>query len=163
MDARRIYISWACGRYSHEAAEEVGYAIAAARSACSEAVALPLYDLFVMDGESVEAHAHMRAVKDWGYTLAASYASSGRQKYRLDWGHQAARDGLCLALWSSDLNTFGRMPSVEQRAKQFGVGEEKYRRTRRHVTSTAGMLISEFHGFFTQALKPEGIALTRAG
>lgn len=155
MDAQEVFTGWASGRYSGEAADRIGYAVAYAKSQCSDRIAEPLYTLYAVGASGVEASAHIRATKDWAYKEAASYASRGRQRYRLDWGHQAARDGLCLALWPDDIRLFAELPSNEQRAKQFGVGLGKYQRLRRHIQSEATKLIGEFHGFFDAATKPE--------
>ena len=139
------YAAWEGGKHL-----EFGFSVAWAKGQCSEPVAEALYSLSVMCEHAAGLNEKFRAVKDWGYTVAASYASSGRQKYRLDWGRQAARDGLFLALWDrSEL----RLPSTVARAEHFGVGEKKYRRVRGHVRDQANALIGEFTEFLYEAVK----------
>lgn len=93
---------------------------------------------------------HKRSLKDWAYRAAVEYAGSkgsGQRRrslveaYRPEWGHQAARDGLAMALWPhlSDLVT-----GIGKRAEQFGCGKQCYQRVRDEVCRRAGELIVGF-------------------
>lgn len=103
--------------------------------------------------------------KEWGYLTAAKFvgarASEQRRRstvgaYRTDWGHQAARDGLALAIWGGKhpdliynglyvVNGTGwcEVPGRDARAKQFGCTKEAYQAVRDEVGSRANDLITE--------------------
>lgn len=90
-----------------------------------------------------------RAIKDWAYRVAAEFAGSkgsGQRKrslvesYRLDWGHQAARDGLTIALWGDLID----VPGLVARSQQFRCGKQAYERVRDEVKSTTADLIASF-------------------
>jgi hypothetical protein len=90
-----------------------------------------------------------RAIKDWAYKAAAEFAGSkggGQRKrslvesYRLDWGHQAARDGVALALWGDIID----VPGIVFRSEQFGCGKQAYQRVRDDVKATAADMASSF-------------------
>jgi hypothetical protein len=89
-------------------------------------------------------------LKEWAYRVAVEFAGSrgsGQRRraqveaYRTDWGHQAARDGLALALWP-ELGT--DIPGLGKRAEQFGCGKQGYQRVRDEVMRQAGDLITGF-------------------
>lgn len=93
---------------------------------------------------------HSRGIKEWGYTVAVEYAGSrgsGQRRrsivesYRTDWGHQAARDGLFLALWP-DLRE--DVPGIVKRCDGFGCGHQAYQRVRDEVMRQACDLIAGF-------------------
>ena len=93
---------------------------------------------------------HARGLKDWAYRVAVEYAGSrgsGQRKrsiveaYRTDWGHQAARDGLAMALWP---HLKDDVPGIGKRCEQFGVGKQAYQRIRDEVMRQAGDLITGF-------------------
>lgn len=93
---------------------------------------------------------HARQLKQWAYRVAVEYAGSrgsGQRRrsiveaYRLDWGHQAARDGLALALWP---HLAGEVPGIGKRCEQFGCGKQAYQRIRDEVMRQAGDLITGF-------------------
>lgn len=93
---------------------------------------------------------HARGLKDWAYRVAVEYAGSrggGQRKrsiveaYRTDWGHQAARDGLALALWP---HLRDDVPGRDKRCEQFGCGHQAYQRIRDEVCRQAGDLLTGF-------------------
>jgi len=90
-------------------------------------------------------------LKEWAYKVAVEYAGSkgGPQRrrslvqtYRTDWGHQAARDGLAIALWP---NLRDGVPGVAKRGEQYGCGKQCFQRVRDEVTRAAADLIVGFH------------------
>jgi len=103
--------------------------------------------------------------KEWGCLTAAQFVgpreSEQRRRstvgaYRTDWGRQAARDGLALAIWGTKhpdviynglyvVNGTGwcDVPGVAARARQFGCTKEAYQSVRDEVGSKAGDLITE--------------------
>lgn len=96
-----------------------------------------------------------RVIKDWAYRAAAKFAGakgSGQRRrsmvesYRLDWGHQAARDGVFMALWG-DLED---VPGIVSRCERFGCGKQAYQRVRDEVCSQAKDLIASFRGDMEQ-------------
>lgn len=93
---------------------------------------------------------HARGLKDWAYRVAVEYAGSrgsGQRRrsivesYRTDWGHQAARDGLFMALWPELRDD---VPGRDKRCEQFGCGHQAYQRVRDEVMRQAGDLITGF-------------------
>lgn len=89
-------------------------------------------------------------LKEWAYTAAVEFAGSrgsGQRKrsqveaYRADWGHQAARDGLAMALWPE---LSGEVPGIGKRCEQFRCGKQGYQRVRDEVMRQAGDLITGF-------------------
>lgn len=79
-----------------------------------------------------------RRIKDWAYTKAAEFVGakgSGKRRrslvesYRLDWGHQAARDGLAFALWGDIMD----VPGPSGRAEHFHCGRQAYVRVREEM------------------------------
>jgi hypothetical protein len=91
-----------------------------------------------------------RGLKEWAYTVAVEYAGSrgsGQRRrslveaYRTDWGHQAARDGLAMALWPELRDD---IPGRDKRCEQFGCGKQGYQRVRDEVNRQAGDLITGF-------------------
>lgn len=103
--------------------------------------------------------------KEWSYLTAAKFVGARQSEqrrqsrvgaYRVDWGHQAARDGLALAIWGgkhADLiynglyvvNQTGwcEVPGVGARAKQFDCTKEAYQSVRDEVGGRANDLINE--------------------
>lgn len=80
-----------------------------------------------------------RALKEWSYRVAVEFAGAkGSQQrrrsmvegYRVDWGHQAARDGMARALWPRWLND---IPGRNIQCQRFGVGHQAYQRVRDEV------------------------------
>jgi hypothetical protein len=91
-----------------------------------------------------------RGLKEWGYRVAVDYAGSlgsGQRRrslveaYRPDWGHQAARDGLYMALWP---HLRDDVPGIGKRCDQFGCGKQAYQRVRDEVSRQASDLIVGF-------------------
>lgn len=86
-------------------------------------------------------------IKEWGYLKAVEYVGArksvqrGRsvvESYRVDWGHQAARDGLAIALWGAC-----GVPGSRERALHFKCGQQAYRRVRDEVGGLATDLLTE--------------------
>lgn len=93
---------------------------------------------------------HARGLKEWAYRVAVEYAGSrgsGQRRrtivesYRIDWGHQAARDGLAMALWP---HLADEVPGIGKRCDQYGCGKQAYQRVRDEVSRQAGDLITGF-------------------
>ncbi len=93
---------------------------------------------------------HARGLKDWAYRVAVEYAGSrgsGQRRrsiveaYRTDWGHQAARDGLAMALWP---HARDEVPGITKRVGEFHCGPQAYQRIRDEVMRQAGDLITGF-------------------
>lgn len=93
---------------------------------------------------------HARGLKEWAYRVAVEYAGSrgsGQRRrsivesYRTDWGHQAARDGLAMALWP---HLADEVPGIGKRCEQFGCGKQAFQRVRDEVCRQAGDLITGF-------------------
>lgn len=143
---KELYTAWAAGRSDTDFSFMVG-------SACVNAghIAGVLYELHALAEHALDKHRRFREAKDWGYTVAASYARSARFRYALAWGRQAARDGLCLALWPEERTEIA-LPSCTTRAKAFGIGVHKYERVRGHVRREAKALLAEFEGFLGDAI-----------
>jgi hypothetical protein len=105
-----------------------------------------LYELHV--AEDVR---HKRAVKDWGYTAAATYALEARKvsvrrrapvmAYDPEWGHQAARDGLAMAMWP---HMAPEVPGRNKRCAAHHVGHQAYQRVREAVRLATATAISDF-------------------
>lgn len=89
-------------------------------------------------------------LKPWAYRVAVEYAGSvgsGQRKrsrvesYDPAWGHQAARDGLAMALWPE---LAGQVPGIGKRCEALGRGKQGYQRVRDEVMRQAGDLITGF-------------------
>lgn len=102
-----------------------------------------------------DADRKWRQIKDWGYLQAVEFVGSkgsGQRKrsqvesYRVDWGHQAARDGLAIALFGE-----WEVPGIGARASQFKCGKQAYQRVRDHVGNRAAELIGEFRHWLDMA------------
>lgn len=125
--------------------EEVAWALAICKTVAPKPIAQRLYIAHV-----AEDSRHARDLKDWGYRVAVEYAGSrgsGQRRrsqvegYRPDWGHQAARDGLAIALWPH-LRDY--VPGIGKRCEAFGCGKQGYDRVRSEVQAQACDLISGF-------------------
>lgn len=93
---------------------------------------------------------HAKGLKEWAYRVAVEYAGSRGSKqrqrsivesYRTDWGHQAARDGLAMALWP---HLRDEIPGRDRRCKEFKCGHQAYQRVRDEVMRQACDLIAGF-------------------
>lgn len=133
--------------------EEVAWALALANTVASDPIAKHLYVAHV--AEDVR---HNREIKEWGYRTAVEFAGakgSGQRRrsmvesYRPDWGHQAARDGLSLALWPELRDD---VPGLGKRAEQFRCGKQAYQRVRDEVQRQACDLIAGFKLDVTEIL-----------
>lgn len=149
---REWYASWAGGGLPWEIAEEFGGRVADVRHH-NGPVSEALFDLAVMR-HTFRFDGYARKAKDWAYIAAANFVASRRgparfSGYAVEWGRQAARDGLYRALWP-ELECPGRLV----RSRQFGCSERGYVRVRDYVKSEAEGLIDNFeadlsklHGF----------------
>ena len=124
--------------------EDVGWWL----SLCKMVNADPAQSLYI--AHVAEDWRVARRLKEWAYTAAVEYAGSrgsGQRRrsqveaYRPDWGHQAARDGLAMALWPE---LSGDVPGIGKRAELFGCGKQGYQRVRDEVMRQAGDLITGF-------------------
>ena len=125
--------------------EEVAWALAICKTVAPEPIAQRLYI-----AHAAEDSRHARDLKDWGYRVAVEFAGSrgsGQRRrsqvegYRTDWGHQAARDGLAIALWP---HLRDDVPGIGKRAEQFHCGKQGYQRVRDEVQRQAGDLLTGF-------------------
>lgn len=143
----QAYTAWASGRHD----ETTGFAAGAAQTREGR-VAADLYELHTMGLESADWAGAVGRVKEWAYTTAADFVSSRKgpakfQGYRLDWGQQAARDGLSDALWAHVRGT-----GLAIRAIQFQVGERPYQRVRDHVTDEVKRLLNAYEASLSAAI-----------
>lgn len=88
------------------------------------------------------------AIKEWGYRVAVDFvgakgsgerARSLVERYRVDWGHQAARDGIALALWGEQ-----DVPGIVARADRFKCGKQAYQRVRTTVADRTADQLATF-------------------
>jgi hypothetical protein len=116
---------------------------------CARVNPAPAQELYIAHVSEDVRYANR--LKEWAYKAAVEYAGSkgGAQRrrslvqsYRADWGHQAARDGLALALWPSLRDD---VPGIVKRAEQFGCGKQCFQRVRDEVSRIAADLIVGFH------------------
>jgi hypothetical protein len=86
-------------------------------------------------------------IKEWGYLRAVEFVGARKsavrkrslvESYRVDWGHQAARDGIAIALWGPT-----GVPGSRERALSFKCGQQAYRRVRDEVGAQAADLVTE--------------------
>lgn len=130
--------------------DSVAWWLATCRMIAPHPIAQSLYLAHVAEDMS-----QRRAIKDWAYSVAAQFAGakgSGQRRrsmvesYRLDWGHQAARDGVFLALWG-DIED---VPGITFRCDQFGCGKQAYQRVRDEITSQTRDMIAAFRSDMEQ-------------
>jgi hypothetical protein len=139
------YVAWACGSVSDEG---MGFAVGGAGWQCSDSIAPDLYEVHMTAATKQRAK-----IQQWAFEMAASYALSARMRYRLEWGRQAALDGLVLGLMNRDDSRDELfLLTNEERAEQFGVGRNRYARVRGHVRDLVRALLSEFEGFMRKGL-----------
>lgn len=137
------YSSWASGSLHWELCEPFADRVADAGRGDGGRIGAALYHLHVMKRDA-QFDRYARRVKDWAYQHAAEFVASRRgparfRGYALDWGHQAARDGLYRALWEDEW-TPGRLV----RAEQFGCGERPYARLRDYIQHESKGLLAAF-------------------
>lgn len=125
--------------------EEVGWALALCKIVADDPIAQRMYI-----AHAAEDVRHARELKDWAYRVAVEFAGSrgsGQRRrsqvegYRTDWGHQAARDGIAIALWP---HLRDDVPGIGKRCDRFGCGKQGYQRVRDEVQRRAGDLIAGF-------------------
>lgn len=146
---REWYSTWASGSLNWELCEQFADRVADASQGESGRIAAALFHLHIM-GRDAQFDRYARRVKDWGYTRAAEYVSSRRgparfRGYTVEWGRQAARDGLFRALWEDEW-TPGRL----DRSRQFGCGERPYARLRDYMRHEAKRLLAQFESDLSQ-------------
>lgn len=143
------YRAWAAGRHD----EGMGFAVGGAGWQCSDPIAPILYEIHVLAAGVHNLPDRRHRAQQWAFTMAASYARRARLRYGLEWGRQAAVDGLVLGLMDKD-DTRGELGLLtnEERAEQFGVGRNRYGRIRSHVRDLTRCLLSEFEGFVKNGL-----------
>lgn len=126
-------------------AEDVAWALSLCGRVARDPIAQQLYIAHV-----TEDARHIREIKEWGYRIAVEYAATrgpgqrGRrlvEGYRPDWGHQAARDGLAIALWP---HLRAHVPGIGKRCEAFGCGKQGFQRIRDEVHRQASYLIDDF-------------------
>jgi hypothetical protein len=142
------YTAWAGGRHD----EGMAFAAAGAQWQCADRIAYTLFDLRVMEFGACNFVVKARNAKEWGYKVAADFANTRKGRavftgYRLDWSRQAARDGLCLALWGHLRGT-----GLAARAEQFSIGERPFQRMRDHVRDRASTLSLEYETVLSAAI-----------
>ena len=142
--ARRVAAFW-WGRRD----DEVAWALALCNSVNDPAAQY----LYLM--HATEDVRYARKVKEWAYNAAIDFVGSkgsGQRKrslvesYRADWGHQAARDGAAMAMWSCEV------PGLVKRAEQFKCGKQAYQRVRDEIHRQARDLIAGFRLDMTEVL-----------
>ena len=110
--------------------DSVAWWLATCRMIAPHPVAQSMYLAHV-----VEDMSQRRAIKDWAYEAAAKFASGKGngprrravvESYRTDWGHQAARDGVAIALWDEIID----VPGISGQAERFHCGRQAYSRVR---------------------------------
>ena len=143
------YTAWAAGRHD----EGMGFAVGGAGWQCSDPIAPILYEIHVLVQAVHNLPDRRRRAQQWAFTMAASFAASARLRYGLEWGRQAAVDGLVLGLMDKDDSRaeLGLMTN-EERAEKFGIGRNRYARVRAHVRDETRALLSEFEGFMKAGL-----------
>lgn len=133
--------------------EDVAWWLGMARMVSSEPVAGALYLAHVAEDGS-----KFRLIKDWAYRVAVDFVGSkgGQQRkrsmvesYRVDWGHQAARDGVALALWGHQ-----GVPGLVARAEHYKCGKQAYQRVRDAVEQRTADMVGEFR-FWLRCAKGE--------
>lgn len=148
--AKRVAGFWAGNR---DRDLELVWALGLARLVAPEPVAEMLYLTHV-----TEDLCYMREIKEWGYMAAVDFAGSkgsGQRRrslvesYRPDWGHQAARDGMAMALWPEQT---ADVPGVRTRSLAFHCGQQAYERVRSEVMRRTGDLIAGFRLDLAEAL-----------
>lgn len=126
------------GWWHGRADPELGWAHDMADLIARSNVAQPLYLAYAADDAS-----RYRQIKEWGYRTAVEFAGargSGQRRrslvesYRVDWGHQAARDGLSRALWPEMVDD---IPGRDARCQQYGCGHQAFMRVRDVVENAA--------------------------
>ena len=130
--ATERYIEWASGRQD----EGMAFMVAVVQGKHGYPAYL-IHDLAAMETGATEYATKCRRLKEWAYTSAAEYANeqpkrSRVQGFRLDWVHQAARDGLCEAMWGHVRGT-----GLDARSAQYGVSKRQYERIRVHIQNRA--------------------------
>lgn len=118
--------------------DEIAGHLTTAKMIAPDAIGCAVYMARIADDTS-----QYRALKDWSYDAAIDFVGmkgSGQRRrsmvesFRPDWGTQAARDGIAMAIWPHRLD---EIPGKNRRAEQFGCGSQAYQRVRDEVNHRA--------------------------
>lgn len=124
--------------------ESVAWWLSLCRLVAREPISQSLYLAKVAEDMS-----QSRAIKDWAYTKAAEFVGSkgtGKrrrslvERYRLDWGHQAARDGVAFVLWGDITD----IPGPSGRAEHFHCRRQAYIRVRDELEACTRSNVDDF-------------------
>lgn len=124
--------------------DSVAWWLSMCRMVAPDPIAQSLYLAHVAEDLS-----RQREIKDWAYAHAAEFVGvkgSGQRRrslvesYRLDWGHQAARDGVAFVLWGDIVD----VPGPSGRAERFHCGRQAYVRVREELEKQTRDLITSF-------------------
>lgn len=124
--------------------ESVAWWLSMSRMVAPDPIAQSLYLARVAEDMS-----RARQIKEWAYARAAEFAGSkgsGQRRrslvgaYRLDWGHQAARDGVAFALWGDIVD----MPGPAWRAELLHCGRQAYAQVRDELEKATRDAYSSF-------------------
>lgn len=124
--------------------DSVAWWLSMCRMVAPDPVAQSLYLAHVAEDLS-----RQRDIKDWAYAHAAEFVGakgSGQRRrslvesYRLDWGHQAARDGVAFVLWGD----IADVPGPSGRAEHFHCGRQAYVRVREELEKRTRDMIAGF-------------------
>jgi hypothetical protein len=126
--------------------DSVAWWLSVCRMISADPIAQSLYLAHVAEDLS-----HKRHIKDWAYGVADDAAFAPRlgsqrnkravESYDTPWGHQAARDGLALALWP---HLSDDVPGRNKRCEQYGCRHDAYLYIRDAVESRTKELIAGF-------------------
>lgn len=125
--------------------QAVAWALSLANMVSSHPVAKLLYV-----AHAAEDVSHSPQMKAWAYRVAVDHAvakGAGQRAramvegYNPAWGHQAARDGLAIALWP---HLREDVPGIGKRCEAFGCGKQGYQRIRDEVTRQACDMLTGF-------------------
>lgn len=149
-DVDQRVASWWWG----EEDDAVAYALVVASRVNPCPVACSLYLASVADDSS-----QYRQIKEWSYITAADLASRKRRtavrnipavlSYRPEWGRQAARDGVALALWP---HMAREVPGINARTSVLGCRDAAYQYIRNGVQSAASVQICTYRSDLEDAL-----------
>lgn len=144
---KRIAGYWGSPRIDEDAAWWMGMANLVAADPCSQA----LYLMHVAPESFAglpDEQTPFPIIRAWAYRVAVEFAGSKGSKqrarslverYRADWGRQAARDGAAIALWGHE-----EIPGIVARSERFKCGKQAYQRVRDAVQNRATDLIGDY-------------------
>lgn len=118
--------------------DEIGGHLSTAKMIAPDAIGAAIYMARIADDTS-----QYRTIKDWAYDAAIDFVGakgSGQRRrsmvesFRPDWGRQASRDGVAMAIWPHRLD---EIPGISARCAAFGCGKQAYQRVRDEVNHRA--------------------------